>query len=72
MLSDRARFASIIAGLERAGISQPQIAAQTGLSRGTFGRLANEISRARSYATVHKIETLHHRTVAQPRAPSRR
>lgn len=53
---DPDQFAAIIAGLESQGISQSEIARETGLSRMTIWRLNTGISPRPSYETVMKLK----------------
>lgn len=54
-------FAAIIAGLEAQGISQTEIARETGLSRMTIWRLTVGETPRPSYDTVQRLKTFQQR-----------
>ncbi|UXN60909.1 helix-turn-helix domain-containing protein [Phyllobacterium zundukense] len=59
MPSDAEQFASLIAGLEAAGMSRDLIAKQCGLSRASVWRLAAGEARTPTYGTVRSLERLY-------------
>lgn len=58
MHSPQEQFASMIAGLEAAGLSRSDIARQADVSKATVTRLGNGNGKAPGYVTVEKIKSL--------------
>lgn len=56
-------LAAMIAGLEATGLSRPEIAAQTKLSKNTIHRAAHGDIRQPSYSTVMRIKNIFDRQI---------
>lgn len=54
-------FAAMISGLEAQGVTRPEIARRTGLSKNTIWRLANREAGSPKFETVQKVLDLQHR-----------
>ncbi|QKC96783.1 helix-turn-helix domain-containing protein [Mesorhizobium sp. NZP2298] len=56
-------FAALIAGLERAGLSRPEIARQANVSPTTIWRMANGVNNDHMAGPASRIARLHERVV---------